>query len=147
MKGIYALVSGFAGALTLTGLHYFFKKYNPDAPKVDILGMEAIIKSAGKAGVEPPHGKALFRLSIAGDIIFNTLYYSIVAAGKRPLISGSLLGLGTGVGTVTLPGLLGLSKDFTAKNIQTKLITLLIYLTGGLMAGGVYRNIESANAV
>jgi hypothetical protein len=46
-----ALISGFVGARTLTLIHETARRVNPNAPRMDILGMRAISKSLRAMGI------------------------------------------------------------------------------------------------
>ena len=146
MKIIKALGSGVAGAISLTLLHQLLKKVHPDAPRVDQLGMQAIAKGLDQLGINPPREHTLFKSSLAGDLLFNSIYYSFTAAGKIPLLSASLLGLGAGVGAVALPGPMGLDERFTARNASTKALAIGIYLFGGLAAAAIYKLLSTEDS-
>jgi hypothetical protein len=138
MKVLKALTSGFVGAVSLTALHQLLKKTIPDAPRVDLLGVKAIESTLDKLGIKKPDANTLYKSSLAGDIIFNSIYYSFTATGRTPLLSASLLGLGAGLGTISLPGPLGLGKEYSAKNTATQSMALGIYLFGGVAAAATY---------
>jgi hypothetical protein len=113
----------------------------PDAPRMDLLGMRAISKSMRKLDQEPPSGKRLFRLAILGDLVSNSLYYSLVGlgeGGRNAWLRGSLLGLAAGTGAVILPSSLGLGAAPSRRTPSTQLLTVLLYLSGGLAAAAVY---------
>lgn len=130
------LISGAAGAVTLTLVHEVVRRTNPDAPRLDVLGMRSIAKTLRGVGQEPPHGDALFNTTLAGDLAANTLYYSVVGTqrGGQAWVVGALLGLAAGVGAVTLPGPLGLGEDATNRTPQTQAMAVGWYLLGGLVA-------------
>jgi hypothetical protein len=135
-----ALGSGLAGALALTLLHETARRLRPeDAPRMDILGMRGLRKLLGQAEAPQPDHDTLFTLTMAGDIVSNGLYYSLVGSGKHAWRRGALLGLAAGVGGVVLPGPLGLGTAPSARTPQTKLMTVAWYLVGGLVAGGTAR--------
>ena len=93
-------------------------------------------KIAGKANVRIPKGKG-YGLTMAGDIIANTLYYTLAAIGKskNATMRGSLLGLVAGVGGVLLPKRLGLTNAYSNRTLTTRLMTMAIYTLGGLVNG------------
>ena len=45
MKGSAAIAGGLAGACIIASLHEGFKRWTPDAPRMDLLDMEAIKKN------------------------------------------------------------------------------------------------------
>lgn len=139
MKAIKGFISGLAGALTLTAIHQTLKNHTSDAPRVDLVGSKGIKKVFSFLNIKKPRERTIYKLSLVGDILFNSFYYSLTATGKRPLINGSLLGLGAGVGVVTLPGPLKLGKNLVSKNSKQVLLSFIVYLSGGLAAAGVYK--------
>jgi hypothetical protein len=137
MKIAQSLVNGFAGALTLTVLHEAMRRIVPDAPRMDVLGMRAIAKGLVKSGAPLPSEEKLYGMAMAGDLVANSLYYSLAGTGKNAWVKGALLGLAAGAGGVALPGPLGLGEDASARTPQTKLMTVAWYLAGGLAAAAV----------
>jgi hypothetical protein len=99
------------------------------------------------AGQQPPDDDKLHAMALAGDIISNSLYYSLVGAGERRTVwvRGALLGLGAGVGAVLLPEPLGLGSEPTARTPATQAMTIAWYLTGGLAAAAAYRMMTDEN--
>lgn len=140
MKATQVFGSGLAGALALTLLHESARRFIPAAPRMDVVGMRAIAKTMRKADAIPPQGSKLYWLAMAGDIISNASYYSMVASAKpeNRWTKGVLLGLGAGLGAVTLPGPLGLGKQPSARTNSTKLMTIAWYLAGGLAAAACF---------
>jgi len=139
MKMVSALGGGLAGASVLTLIHETVRRIDADAPRMDLLGMRAIAKLTGKAGETLPDDESLHRLALVGDVISNSLYFSLVGLGNRKtaLVRGALLGLGAGVGAVVLPGPLGLGEEPSARTTTTKVMTVAWYLAGGLVAAGI----------
>ena len=139
MKLWKALGGGLAGAAVLTLVHETARRINPDAPRMDLLGMRAIAKLMRSAGETPPNKHSLHNLAMAGDMMSNTLYYSLIGACKNKSVwtRGALLGLGAGIGGVLLPGPLGLGEKPSGRTDQTKAMTVAWYLIGGLAAAAV----------
>jgi hypothetical protein len=140
MSGIAALGSGLAGALALTAVHETARQQISTAPRMDMLGMQAIENGLRSVNVQPPQGKSLYELALVGDIVSNALYYSMVANGKPEgaLVRGAMLGLAAGLGAVTLPKPLGLQPQINRTN-ATHAMTIGWYLLGGLAAGAAYQ--------
>ena len=137
MKPLEAIGSGAAGAAALTVLHETARRSRvPNAPRADVLGMRALAKAHRAVDGEPPDDDTLFRWAMAGDLVANSLYYSLVGlAGKRwAWPAGAALGLGAGLGAVLLPGPLGLGRGPSGRTWQTKAMTVAWYLAGGLAA-------------
>jgi len=142
LKGLKAILSGLAGAITLTTIHQALRKYVPDSPRIDLLGTKSINNFISKFDLTPPSKKTAYNLSLTGDLLFNTLYYSLVATGKKSILNGSLLGIGAGSGVITIPKLLNLGEEFSSKNLKQKILSFSIYLSGGLAAAGTFKLFE-----
>jgi hypothetical protein len=143
---VEAIGSGLAGACALTLIHESARHLVPEAPRADILGKRVIKKVMRALQQKPPAERHLHKVSLGGDIIFNTLYYSLVGLGGREQAwsCGAALGALAGIGAVVLPGPLGLGKGPSARTPATAAMTIGWYLAGGLAAAGVYR-LLSAN--
>ena len=144
MSFLKALGSGLAGAVALTAIHETIRRVSPDAPRMDVLGMRAIAKSLRAAGEEVPDEDTLFNVTLAGDVVSNALYYSLVGLGdpRSAVARGALLGLGAGLGAVLLPGPLGLGTDASARTRETQLMTVAWYTAGGLVAGAAMQSLS-----
>ena len=137
-KLAHHLAGGFAGAFALTLVHETARHLRPaDAPRMDVLGMRGLRKLPGRADVSPPDHGTLFGLTMAGDILSNGLYYSLIDTGRHAGRQGLLFGLAAGIGGVVLPGPLGLGDAPSGRTPQTKAMTVAWYTLGGLVAGAV----------
>jgi len=135
-----ALFSGFAGSIVLTLLHENARRIAPEvAPRMDLLGMRALRKMLDKADAPQPDHDTLFSITMAGDILVNGLYYSLVGTGHKAWGRGAVLGLAGGIGGVVLPGPMGLGTAPSNRTPETKLMTVAWYLVGGLVAAGASR--------
>ena len=145
MKILSAMGGGIAGAIALTLLHETVRRVNANAPRMDLLGMQALAKSLKSVDAPLPDENKLFQITMAGDIFSNAFYYSIAGIGgkKGVLLRGTLLGLAAGIGAVYLPKPLGLNSAPASRTLQTKIMTVALYLTGGLVAGAAGKLIES----
>lgn len=132
-----ALVSGLAGAVALTLTHETLRRLVPEAPRMDVLGMRAISKILKKAGSQPPADSELRTWAMVGDVISNSLYYSLAGTGKDAWLRGGLLGAGAGAGAVLLPGPMGLGTDPSNRTNSTRAMTVGLYLLGGMVAAAV----------
>lgn len=132
------MAGGLAGALSVRLIQEILKRVDPTAPRLDLLRKQATFKIADKINNGSTTAATLNRYSAAGDIISNTLYFSLTAAaGKKAIPVGSLLGLGMGAGAISLPAKLGLNSYFTGGTRKRKLMTMGMYLIGGLVAASV----------
>lgn len=141
MKTIASLGGGLAGACAVTLIHESVRKIVPKAPRMDLLGMNAISKGLNAAGIKTPTGKKLFTMALVGDILSNAIYYSVAGAGndKNIWLKSSMLGLAAGIGAVVLPGPLGLEKTHSARTTETKLMTVGLYVAGALVATAIMK--------
>jgi hypothetical protein len=136
-----ALAGGLAGALVVTAMNETARRVIPGAPRLDTLGRRAIVKGMRRINLKPPSGARLGRWALVGDIFSNSLFYGLAGAGARrgDWLRGALLGLGMGLGAVTLPPTLKLGRWPTRRTPQTKLMTVGWYLAGGLAAAATSR--------
>lgn len=143
MKALAALGGGLAGAVTLTIIHEGIKKIDPKAPRMDLLGMQSLSKILRGVGQMPPKGENLYWATMAGDLISNALYYSVVGLGERRniLFNGLQLGASAGLGAVVLPKYLGLNNRHSNRTTKTGLMTVAYYLIGGLVASAVTKSL------
>lgn len=128
-------IGGLAGACTLTLLNESIRKIDKDAPRLDLLGTNAVAKLA-KGSIHPGDAK---KASLAGDLITNSLYYGMADAGNKSktLVRGTLLGLGAGLGALTLAKPLGLDARMAQTSAKTKALTVAWYLVSGLVAAAM----------
>ncbi len=133
------LLAGAAGALLLNIIHELARHTVKDAPRVQEIGEEGLVKLTESFGVEAPKGETLYASTLAGDLITNALYYSAVGRGKEQHIwlRGLGLGLTAGLGALTLPKPLGLDDKPVKGSVLTQVLTVAWYTFGGLAAAGV----------
>lgn len=145
MKLSSAIGGGIAGAIVLTLLHETLRRMNANAPRMDLLGMQALAKSLTSINTPVPDKPKLFKITMAGDIFSNSLYYSLAGIGSKnkAIVQGTLLGIAAGIGAVYLPKPLGLNPAAASRTLQTRLMTVALYLTGGLVAGAAGKIIEN----
>jgi hypothetical protein len=136
MKALKNFAGGLAGAIALNLLHESVRRLYHDAPRVDLIGKEALTKLAGSAGIEPPKGKDLYLATLAGDVFSNALYYSAIgkAQKKHLIITGLGAGLTAGIGALALTKPIGLSDAPVTRTGTTKALTVAWYVFGGLVA-------------
>lgn len=137
-NALKAMASGLAGAVVLTVVHETLRRFVPDAPRMDVLGMRSIEKLMTKADQEPPQDKEeLHNWALAGDVVSNSLYYSLAGTGKNAWWRGAALGAAAGAGALLLPGPLGLGEEPSNKTTKTQVMTVSYYLLGGLVAAAL----------
>ncbi|WP_254511191.1 hypothetical protein [Anatilimnocola floriformis] len=140
MASLEAIGSGLAGALALTAVHETARQQISTAPRMDMLGMQAIEKGFRSVNAQPPQGKSLYELALAGDVVSNAMYYSMVAQGKPEdaIRRGVMLGLAAGISAVVLPKPMGLQPQIN-RTAATQAMTIGWYLLGGVAAGAAYQ--------
>ena len=138
MKALNALLGGLAGACAITVLHQVIKNKDDEAPRMDLLGMESLTKLMDKAGIQKPEEEKMYYITMAGDIISNTIYYSLTGLNdKKTWLKGPGLGLAAGLGAVFLPKPMGLNPKHSNHTPQTQLLSVLYYFTGGVVSAAV----------
>lgn len=146
MISLSALLSGTVGATTLTLLHETVRRVVPNAPRADILGMRVLEAGLRGMGKTPPDDERLHRWALLGDLVGNSVYYSLAGAGsaRHPWRRGAVLGLLAGFGAVALPGPLGLGSQPTNRTSATQAMTVIWYLIGGLAAAAATQALKTA---
>ena len=83
---------------------------------------------------------------MGSELFCDTAYYSLAGIGgrKSTLLRGALLGLFAGITAVILPKPLGLPTAPSNKTLGTQLMTVGLYLAGGLVAAAVAQLVDSA---
>ncbi len=149
MKVAQSIQSGLAGAAALTIAHEVIRKTILDAPRMDRLGMTALSKLLRAGGSDVPRQKPLFFATMAGDLLANTLYYSLTGVGEKGnhLLKGAVLGLSAGIGAVVLPKHLDLPSWPSNRTTTTKLLTVGLYFLGGIVAASVLNSIEKRRGI
>lgn len=146
MKTLSALGGGLAGAFAVTLIHETVRRVVPEAPRMDLLGMNAIRKGLDKAGLKKPSDDQLFTWALVGDLVSNSLYYSMAGIGKdkNVWVRSALLGLAAGIGAVTLPGPMGLEERHSNKSLTTQVITVGLYVAGAVATAAVMKWLNSS---
>jgi hypothetical protein len=144
MKVSAGLAGGLAGTLTVASIHEALKRVTPDAPRMDVLDMELIRKGLKSLNKEVPGEDELQRWAVGGELFCDTAYYGLVAMGgkKGVWLRGALLGLIAGVTAVVLPKPLGLSEEASNKTLGTQIMTVGLYLMGGLAASAITQLVD-----
>jgi hypothetical protein len=140
MSKIINLIAGLGGAIALNILHESLKNKGRDMPHIDELGEEALQKSLGYFGVQVEDKQDLYLSTLAGDIASNAFYYSLIG-GRSSLIwpKAIALGLAAGFGAVKLPRPMGLNPAPVARNHKVSTLTVIYYLSGALVTGGILK--------
>jgi len=148
MKVSAALAGGLAGTVTVASIHEALRRVTPNAPRMDILDMELIRKGLNSLHKKVPAESELQRWAVGGELVCDTAYYGLAGMGgkKGVWLRGALLGLVAGVTAVVLPKPLGLPDESGNKPVATKLMTIGLYLIGGVVAAATAELVDSAQS-
>lgn len=146
MKTTAAVAGGLAGTLTVASLHEALRRVTPNAPRMDLLDVALLRKGLTSLNKGVPRQSELERWAVGGELFGDTAYYSLAAAGgkKGVWLRGALLGLVAGVTAVVLPKPLGLPEAPSNKTLGTQLMTIGLYVMGGLAAAATAQIVEAA---
>lgn len=148
MKVSSALAGGLAGTITVASLHEALRRITPNAPRMDQLDIDLLSKGLKSMNKKLPEENELQRWAVGGELLCDTAYFSMAAAGgrKKAWLCGALLGLAAGISAVVLPKSLGLPDESSNKTLGTKIMTVGLYLIGGLAAAAVARMVDKAGS-
>lgn len=148
MKVLAGLAGGLAGTLTVAATHETLKRITSNAPRMDILDMELIRKGLKSMHKKVPSKDELQRWAVGGEFFCDTAYYGLAAIGgkKGVWLRGALLGLVAGVTAVVLPKPLGLPEGPSNKTLGTQLMTIGLYLMGGVVAAAITQLVGTAQS-
>ncbi len=121
-----SLTAGLCGAAALTAIHQLATRVTDDAPRMDVLGERAISRGLEAAGKGVPPQPVLHRWALVGDLLANSAYYSLVAAGDpaHHWRRGAALGLAAGAGALVLPRPMGLGDPPKSDSFANKIMTV-----------------------
>ena len=144
MKVSSALAGGLAGTITVASLHEALRRITPNAPRMDQLDIDLLRKGLKSMNKKLPAENELQRWAVGGELLCDTAYFSMAAAGgrKKTWLYGALLGLAAGISAVVLPKSLGLPEESSNKTVGTKIMTVGLYLISGLAAAAVARMVD-----
>lgn len=139
------IIGGLAGAIVLTLLNESLKNVNSDMPRIDLVGKEAVQKTAEYFGLDIENSESLLSTVLVSDIISNTAYYSLINGEKEELwLKAASAGLLAGLGAVNLPAKMGLEDKPVSKSLTTKALVIGYYLAGALTTAAVIRMMEKS---
>jgi len=142
MKKSSAL-GGLAGAAALTLIHETVKKFDPKAPRMDLLGMMALSKIIRGVGGHTPAEKKVYAYTLAGDLLSNAVYYSLAGIGRKGILQkGAALGIAAGLGALLLPKPLHLNAGYSNRTPRTQAMTVAYYVIGSLVAAALMKGLR-----
>jgi hypothetical protein len=144
MKMITSIIGGLSGAVALNILHETVRRFDQAAPRVDLVGEEALQKSMKGLGAEPLTGYKLYAATLAGDLMSNALYYSLLGSGSAKYlpIRGMIHGAIAGIGALKLTKPMGLNDAPVNRTEKTQVLTVAYYAFGGLIAALTMRRLS-----
>ncbi|HEY8399771.1 MAG TPA: hypothetical protein VIK89_00840 [Cytophagaceae bacterium] len=86
-----AILTGLAGASTVTLINELSKNKYEEAPRLDALGIDAINQILLRLKGKVPDQRVGYAVAIGNDILLNSAYYSTVANPRKPFLTGPLL--------------------------------------------------------
>ena len=139
MNFVKSLIAGFAGAAALNILHETMRKLDSEAPRMDLLGEEAVKKSAEALHIDPPTGNKLYGVTLAGDVISNASYFAAIGMGGKKYMLLRAIGAGVSAGITALkaPEPLGLNEKHVGNTEKREVLTVAYYVFGALVTAGV----------
>ncbi|KDN55631.1 hypothetical protein [Flavobacterium seoulense] len=136
------IIGGLAGAVVLTILNESLKNVNENMPHIDLVGKEAVQKTAEYFGLDIEN-ESLFGTAIVSDILSNTAYYSMIDGEENDLwLKAASSGILGGLSAVNLPEKIGLNDEPVTKTFTTKALVVGYYLAGALTTAAVIRLME-----
>jgi hypothetical protein len=97
---------------------------------MDVVAMHALQKVL--PGQHPP--RRLHQLALAGDVVSNSLFYSIIPArtGRATWMRAAVLGTAAGVAALLLPRRLGLGAPPHSEQRANQVMTVAWYVAGAV---------------
>ena len=148
MKVSSAVAGGLAGTLTVASLHEAFRRVRSDAPRMDLLDMDLIRKGLKNMKKDVPADSELQRWAVGGELFCDTAYYGLISMGGKKGVwtRGLVAGLIAGVAAVILPKQLGLPPEPSNRTVGTQIMTVGLYVMGGLVAAAIASLVESTQS-
>lgn len=149
MNFVKSLIAGFAGAAALNILHETMRKLDNEAPRLDLIGEQAVKKSAEALNINPPTGNKLYGVTMAGDILTNATYFAAIGMGGKKYMLLRAIGAGVSAGFTALkaPKPLGLNENHVSNTEKRKVLTVTYYVFGALVTAGVLGFITKKKAI
>lgn len=134
-----SLMSGAAGALTLTLVHELARRRLEAAPRMDVVALRGLRRMLPQDRLAHMGARDLHRLALAGDLVSNSLYYAAIAAPSpgATWMRAMVLGTAAGVGALLVPGPAGLGPPPHSDDRANQAMTVGWYLAGAVAAAVV----------
>ena len=134
MNAMKRLTSGAIGAVALTALHELARRRLPTAPRMDLVGMRALRRLAPSLREPNLRSRDLHNLTLAGDLVSNSIYYAGIPA-RTPTATwarAAVLGTAAGFGALLLPEPMGLGPPPHSDIRSNQVMTIAWYVAGAL---------------
>lgn len=139
------ILAGLGGAIVLTILNETLKNVSPKMPRINLVGEEAVQKTASLVGITMENEDTIMGTALMGDIVSNTAYYSLIdGQGNDLWLTAAASGFTAGLGAVNLPEKLGLDDEPVAKSMTTKVWTVAYYMIGALTTAGILKFMDKS---
>ena len=138
-------LAGLGGASVLTILHETMRMTKPtdNLPRIDLVGKEALQKTATELGHPIKSEKNLYADSLVGDLLANAAYFSTIATSNENLFPRAVsLGLTAGIGAISIPDKIGLDSKPVTKTTKTKVLTVGYYIAGALATALIFKAMQ-----
>ena len=137
------LIAGLGGAIVLTALHETLKNVDEEMPRIDLVGEEALQKTSDFFGVKIANKDTLYKATLAGDLMSNAAYFSLIAGNRKDLWTrAASSGLLAGLGAIALPKEMGLNDEPVTKSFKTKALTVGYYMAGAFATAAILSFID-----
>lgn len=132
------LIAGLGGAIVLTALHETLKNVDEEMPRIDLVGEEALQKTSEFFGVKISNKNTLYKATLAGDLMSNAAYFSLIAGNRKDLWTrAASSGILAGLGAIALPKEMGLNDEPVTKSFKTKALTVGYYMAGAFATAAI----------
>lgn len=137
------MIAGLIGSVALNILHEVMRKNVKNAPKINLVGQEALNKVLGEFGTPITDPKTLRNTTLEADVISNAIFYSMIGGNPKYIWPKAIaLGLSAGIGAIKLPEPLGLNAKPVTRTTQTKVLTVGYYIFGALVTALILKTIS-----
>ncbi|MDQ8003442.1 MAG: hypothetical protein REI64_01505 [Pedobacter sp.] len=142
MRWIRNMAAGLMGSVALNILHEVIRKNMSNAPKINLIGAEAVNKTLSQYGRPIQNPDDLHKVTLELDLIANAAYYSAIGGnGKYIWPKAIAMGLSAGIGALKLPQPLGLDPTPVTATTQKQVMTVGYYLFGALVTAFALKTI------
>ena len=130
------LVSGAIGAGVLTAINQAAQSMRRDAPRMDLVGMQATARGIALAGGRVPDAQRLFCLTLVGDLVSNGIYYAAIPSrtSRATWTRAVAVGLSAGAGALLLSRYVIGNDSPHSDSPANNVMTVAWYLAGALAA-------------